>query len=467
VASRGNGKQSTPAVPKDSSASAKPVQNSLTLSDHGSACIVIRSDASATRRIDLAKPPPLRRNRDFLLLWTGQVVSTVGTRISSLAYPLLVLALTHSPAKAGLVGFAQTLPFLLWHLPAGALVDRWDRKRTMLVADAGRAAALGSIALALALDRLTLGQLLAAGFVEGTLLVFFQLAESAALPHIVTTGQLPTAIAQNQARQEGADLAGQPLGGLLFGISQLLPFLADAVSYAVSFVTLLFLRPALQAQRPPIQGRLLAEIAEGIGWLWRQSFLRAVVALVGVTNFVFNALPLAMIVRAQQLGARPWLVGAMFAFFGAGAILGSLVAPWVQRRVPARAVVIGSLWLWAAAVALLVLCPNALVLGIAVGTTTLTVPPFNVVASTYRYALVPDRLLARVQSVARLVAWGTMPLGPLVAGLLVQRIDAGPTFLALAGVLLLAAVAATALPAVRTAPPVEALLAQRPHPSGE
>ena len=88
------------------------------------------------------KPTPLRRNRDFILLSSGQVVSAIGTRVTGVAFPLLVLALTHSPAKAGIVGFAQTLPFLLFYLPAGALVDRWNRKRVMLIADAGRALAL-------------------------------------------------------------------------------------------------------------------------------------------------------------------------------------------------------------------------------------------------------------------------------------------------------------------------------------
>jgi MFS family permease len=88
-----------------------------------------------------------------MVLWSGQVISTIGTRITSIAYPLLVLALTHSPVRAGLVGFAQTLPFLLFYLPAGALVDRWNRKRVMLVADAGRMLALGSVAIALAVGR--------------------------------------------------------------------------------------------------------------------------------------------------------------------------------------------------------------------------------------------------------------------------------------------------------------------------
>jgi MFS family permease len=114
------------------------------------------------------KPAPLWRNRDFTILWSGQVISTVGTRVSSLAYPLLVLSLTGSPAKAGVVGFAQTLPFLVWFLPAGGLVDRWNRKRVMLLSDAVRGLALGSIALGLASHWLTLTQLVVVAFVQGT-----------------------------------------------------------------------------------------------------------------------------------------------------------------------------------------------------------------------------------------------------------------------------------------------------------
>jgi MFS family permease len=127
----------------------------------------------------------LWRNRDFILLWSGQAVSTIGTRITGVAYPLLVLAETHSPAKAGIVGFAQTLPYMLFYLPAGALVDRWDRKRTMIVADGGRTLALGSLAIALALDDFTFAQVVIVAFVEGTLFVFFSLSESAALPQVV------------------------------------------------------------------------------------------------------------------------------------------------------------------------------------------------------------------------------------------------------------------------------------------
>jgi MFS family permease len=169
--------------------------------------------------------------------------------VTGVAYPLLVLASTGSPAKAGLVGFAQSLPFILFYLPAGALVDRWDRKRVMLVTEAGRAAALGSLAVTLALGSTPFAQIVVVAFVEGSLFVFFRLSEGAALPRVVPREQLPTAVAQNQAREQGADLAGQPLGGALFGISHALPFLFDALSYAASFVSLLFIRRSFQEVR--------------------------------------------------------------------------------------------------------------------------------------------------------------------------------------------------------------------------
>ncbi|MFF2848291.1 MFS transporter [Streptomyces sp. NPDC058001] len=206
---------------------------------------------------------PLWRNRDFMLLWSGQVVSTVGMRVTTLAYPLLVLALTGSPFQAGLVGFAQTLPFLVLYLPARALVDRWDRKRVMLAADGVRAVLMGLVvvAVAVAVDQVSVAPLLVVVFLDGACFVCFQLAESAALPHIVPRPQLPTGLAQNQARELGADLAGRPLGGALFGIGHQLPFLFDLFSYVLGFLTMLFVRPGLQERRADAPRRgLLADL---------------------------------------------------------------------------------------------------------------------------------------------------------------------------------------------------------------
>jgi MFS family permease len=125
-------------------------------------------------------PTPLRRNRDFQLLWSGQVVSDIGSRVAMVAFPLLVLAVTGSPAKAGLTMFAETIPMLLLMLPAGAVADRRNRKHVMLTADTARALAMGSLAVALALDALTYPHIVLVAVVEGVGFAFFSVAERAA-----------------------------------------------------------------------------------------------------------------------------------------------------------------------------------------------------------------------------------------------------------------------------------------------
>src|SRR5918996_5177477 len=101
---------------------------------------------------------PLWKNRDYMLLWSGQTISIIGTHVSQIAFPLLVLALTHSPAQAGFVAAARSLPYLLFTLLAGALVDRWNRKVTMILCSAVSALALGSVVVAAALGTLTIAQ---------------------------------------------------------------------------------------------------------------------------------------------------------------------------------------------------------------------------------------------------------------------------------------------------------------------
>ena len=388
-----------------------------------------------------------------MVLWSSQVVSTVGTRVTSIAFPLLVLALTHSPAEAGVVGFAQTLPFLLVYLPAGAFIDRWDRKRTMIACDAGRAVALGSIAITVALGWLSMAQVVVVALIEGSLFVLFDLAEGAALPQLVTKEQLPAALAQNQAKTQGADLAGQPLGGVLFTIAWLLPFLADAMTYLVSFVALLCIRRPFQQPRARQPIRLKTEIAEGLLWVWRQPFLRAAVGVIGGINLVFNALTLVLIVRAKELGASPALIGVLLAFVGVGGLLGSLVAPRVRRSFAARHVVVTVGWLWVAEIGVLALLPNALSLGFFSGLRSFAAPAFNVVVNSHVYWVTPDRLLGRVRSAARLVAWGSIPLGTLAGGFLTSAFGTQTTLLILTAIMCGVAAAATLARGMRQLPP--------------
>src|SRR5207245_4246669 len=159
---------------------------------------------------------PLRKNRDFQLLWAGQAVSVLGSRVSQIAYPLLVLVMTGSPGIAGLVGFIGTLPYILFQLPAGAVMDRVNRRRLMIACDIVRLVALGSIPLAAWLGRLSIAQVTIAAFTEGTMFVFFRLGEVAAIRIVVPPEQHPAALSQNEARLRAATLLGNPIGGLLF-----------------------------------------------------------------------------------------------------------------------------------------------------------------------------------------------------------------------------------------------------------
>jgi MFS family permease len=242
----------------------------------------------------------------------------------------------------------------------------------------------------------------------------------------------------------------------------LLPFVADAVSYAVSFVSLLFIRPAFQGERERGGRNLRAEVSVGLGWLWRQRFLRMVTALVTGTNFVHQALGLVLIVRMKDLGASSALIGVVFSMLGAGAIVGALVAPRVQRRFSPQIVVLGSLWVWPVQTAALFLIPSPLAIGVVTAAGFVTGPIFNVVVGAYRYALVPEHLYGRVASATLLFAWGSIPLGALFAGYGIAAWGAKTMLLVLAAILLVIALAATASRDVRAARRPEELMSASP-----
>ena len=397
-------------------------------------------------------PVPLWRNRDFTLLWTSQVASSVGTRITSVAFPLLVLTLTGSPTQAGVVAFAQTLPFLLVYLPGGAWIDRWDRRRTMVLCDLGRALALGSVvatAVVGGISAVTLPQLAAVAFVEGCLFVLFDLAEGAALPRLVDAEQVPAAVAYNQARTQGADLVGLPLGGILFATAPVLPFAVDAVTYLVSGGAVASIRSRLQGERAPQTTRLRTEIAHGLRFVRRSRFLRETVALVAAMNLVFNALFLALIVRAKDLGASATAVGLLLGSAGLAAIVGSVVAPWVHRRMPGRLVLVSIACLWAVLLPALALLPSPTWLAVAWAAAGLLGPVFNVVLTAHVYAITPDELLGRVRSTTKLVAWGAIPVGSLLGGVLTEALGAGPALAVVAAGMLPVAIATSLSPGMR------------------
>lgn len=397
---------------------------------------------------------PLWRNRDYLLIASGQAVSDVGTQVSHLAFPLLLLLLTNSPAQAGLAGALRAVPYVLMALPAGALVDRWNRRTVMLLCDTGRALALASIPIAAAFHVLTLPQLYLLAFVEGVLGVVFDIATVAAMPRVVSGRQLPQATAWLIGGSGGASLAGPPLGGLLYGINTALPFLADAVSYGCSVVALLFVRVPLQHERSAEREPLAREIRAGLVWLWNKPVIRMLALLSGLLNMVTpGASALLVIVLARQQDAAPPLIGLIFAGVGVGYILGSFVAAVIQRWLAFKTVMIVSCWLFALIWGCFAFALHNLALLALVSALFAFIDPiYDITQFTYRMVLIPDALQGRVNSAYRVIARATPPIGLTLAGVLLQRAGALPTIGVLGIFLLGMAILASASRAIRTAP---------------
>ena len=297
---------------------------------------------------------PLRKNRDFVLLQVGQTLSAIGSESTGIAYPLLVLAVTHSPVEAGLVGFARVLPWALFGFLAGVAVDRFKRKRMMIVSDLMRASAVTSIVVAVALHRLTFAQIAIVAFLEGSMYVFFNVAEIGALRSVVPSRQLPAAAAAEQARFSTVTIVAPPLGGALFGVARALPFLADAFSYVFSLGSLLAIRTPFQEEREAETASLRSQLAEGFRWLWNHRFLRTCALLFTWVNMLFEGTFLVLIVVGRRQGLSGGEIGALIAAVGFVALAGSLASPRLQRRVSMRQFVVGSLWLQLTLVAFVV-----------------------------------------------------------------------------------------------------------------
>lgn len=382
---------------------------------------------------------------------SGQSVSVVGSQASKVAYPLLVLAMTGSAARAGLAGAAATLPYLLFPLVAGVLADRISRKLIMIGCDVLRLAALGSIALAAVSGALRYEQVLVAGFAEGTGSVFFMMAQRGAIPMLVHESQRAHALAQNEARTYGAQLAGPPLGGALFSLWRGLPFAFDALSYVASLITLPFIKQPLRASDQARGRNPLRDLVEGVAWTWRRPFLRIVSVLAGSLNLCLQVLGLAVIVLARDRGASPAMTGVVVGCMGIGGIGGAMAAPWIQRTVQPGIVITADLCVLAGLTALLAaagspgwMCPVSAAIGFAG-------PLWNVAAQTYRLRITPNEMLARVSSVSIQIAWGVMPAGSLLAGVLLSRLPAATVIAVTAAGIAVIAVSAAITPAVRGA----------------
>jgi Major Facilitator Superfamily len=358
----------------------------------------------------------LRRNRDFLLFQAGQLLSSIGSTFSSVAYPLLALALTQSPPLAGLVAFAGALPKPLFGLFAGALADRVDRRRMMLAADAVRVVALSVLALVVAVWP-AFWPIPLLAFVEGTGDVVFGAGATGALRAVVPPGELPAAVSVQQARFAAVGVAAPPVGGARFQIVRAVPFAADAVSYACSFVSLLAMRTPFQQPRERDTTRLRARLGEGFRFLWAHRFLRDTALIYAVGNFTIPAFLFVLVVVGRRHGLTGGQIGILLALFSACGLGGAVASPLARRRLSLRTIVLAELYAGSALVAYLV-WPSVYVLTAALLPQAVMLPITDSVVISRRILLTPDRLLGRVEAVRTTLARAVQPLGPLVAGLM-------------------------------------------------
>ena len=338
---------------------------------------------------------PLRRNRDFVLLETAQLLSSGGSQITSIAYPLLVLSLTGSAAKAGFVAFVRLSAMALLALPAGLAADHWRRRRLMITAHVVRACAVGTLGLLLLAGDIALWVIPVVALIEGSGAAFYSAASAGALRSVVPKPQMPAAVSVVTGRSAAVSLAEPPFGGALFQLSRALPFLTHAFSYALATVALLLVRTPFQEERVRDDSPLRTRLAEGVRFVWAHPFIRTCAFLFGLANFIGPGVLLAILVIGEDQGLTGGQVGLLLSAFGAGVLLGAFLSPLVRRVLPVRGVLLLELWTWTGC-ALFLVWPNVYVLTASIIPTAMAIPSTDSVVKSYQFAMTPDRLIGRV-----------------------------------------------------------------------
>jgi MFS family permease len=373
----------------------------------------------------------LWRHADFLKLWTSQSISEVGSQISLLALPLTAVVVLHASAfEVAALSTIEFLPFILFTLPAGVLVDRLPRRAILIVGDAGRALLLGTIPFVHAFGGLTIWQLYAVGFVVGTLTVFFDVAYQSYLPSLVERDRLVEGNSKLQVSSSAAQIVGPGLAGALIGVlTAPHAIVVDSLTFVASVCFLFairkrerFKRAAAEDERP----RMKDEMLEGLRWVFGNSYLRAQAACTGSGNFFSSLIFAILIVYAvRRLHLSAGEIGLVFSLGNAGFLVGALTANRIGRALGVgRTTLLGSL-LFGPGMILIPLAPRAHPLPFLIGAQVLTSfgsVVYNITQVSFRQTITPERLQGRMNSVMRLLVWGTMPLGSLLGGALASTI---------------------------------------------
>jgi predicted MFS family arabinose efflux permease len=367
---------------------------------------------------------PDRLGSAYARLWSATTISNLGDGITLAAAPLLAAQLTDDPRLVAGLAVAQRLPWLLFALVAGALVDRWDRRTVMARANVFRAAALGVVAVTAATDTIGLPVLYVVFFGVGVAETFFDNAAQAFMPGLVEPAQLPSANSRMYAGEIVANqFAGPPLGGIAFGVAVALPFALDGATFAAAAVLIASL-PRQPRPRPvdaPPRS-LRTDIGEGLRYLFAHPLLRPMALVLGLMNLLATMTLATLVLLARdRLGLSEAGYGVLLISGAVGGLLATPFAPRLTARLGEGGVMIAAMWGLALTPLLVPLTHSPWIVGLSFALEAAFGITWNVATVSLRQRIIPDRLFGRVNSVYRLLAWGTMPIGAAIGGVVVDR----------------------------------------------
>ncbi len=377
-------------------------------------------------------------------LWSASTASALGDGLRRVALPLLAVHLTRDARLVALVAAAGTVPWLVFGLPVGALVDRWDRRRTVWIVDLLRTLTVAVLAGAAAAGALSVALLVGVTFVLGTGEIFAESAALALVPQLVASFQLERANSRLQAGEVTAgQFAGQGLGGVLFAVALALPFTLDAATFLLSAALVFTLRTPTRRPLPAASlRRLPAETAEGLRWLAGHRLLAILCVLLAVLAAVSGAFwAIAALYAASILGLGPTGFGVLLAVGAAGSLAGSLLAEPLAARLGTAGAIRPAVALVTLAMGGLAATGSPLVAGALLVVNGIAVLVWNVVTVSLRQAIIPDHLLGRVGSAYLFIGLGAQPAGALGAGLLAHAAGLRAVFAVSAALLAVTALA--------------------------
>ncbi|SDH08293.1 Predicted arabinose efflux permease, MFS family [Lentzea fradiae] len=383
---------------------------------------------------------PLRKNVQFQLLWFGGAVSQLGTTMTTLVTPLLIVALTGSYLLPGVVAGARAAALLLALMPAGVWVDRWDRGRTLFWSQAGQALTAAALAVAVLTGHAYVAVFVVLAVVDGVCTAFTGPARTSAIQAVVPPDQLGTAYAQEEARGHAARVAGPPLGALLLAAGRAVPFVADALTFAAAAICAWFAKIPARAERHEPRRRMRQDVRDAARWLWRQTGLRNLTIVFLVLNLFGGASMLPVLALVAERGGDGLDTGAVIAGIGIGGIVGSLLSPRVTlapgKLMVAVLVVFGT-------------CTTAMALPFGVlwpfvplAVTAVVTPMINVAVSALHSRLVPEDMMGRVDAVSTLASRVLTPLAPALGGFLAGAAGGAAALLAFGAAILVTALVA-------------------------